>query len=270
MSRDPSGGPGDGLLEEPEDYQAFVQSLIGRVEDRLVSKLDEDVQAEFANLVALLVEMPRKSVKESRIFFELAFDLLAAKEPNLSLVRSIRQELSNVNDRTSGGIVRYISFICGGTRLSAVISALITVILLSVLIVWVMITSHRALLQSAAGTSVLMSMLSDGSVELLIVAIHAAFVGGVVSIVARVQDFVDGNALSPPLVYISVLRKPFLAASFVVLVFSALKTGLVAFTGVDFTSPAAPYMAWVVGFLCGFSERFAQDFVMSAGGRFGA
>ena len=61
----------------------------------------------------------------------------------------------------------------------------------------------------------------------------------------------------------------FLAAAFVIMVYSVLKVGLVSFPGVDFTGPTAPYMAWALGFLCGFSERFAPDFIQSASGRFG-
>jgi ABC-type amino acid transport system permease subunit len=120
-----------------------------------------------------------------------------------------------------------------------------------------------------AEDSDLFTSLNDGSVMLLIIAIHAAFIGGIVSILARVQDFLSNPMLSPLLIYISVIRKPFLAATFVVLVFAVLKAGLVSFIGVDLGGPSAPYLAWALGFLCGFSERFAQDFVVSASGRFG-
>ena len=42
---------------------------------------------------------------------------------------------------------------------------------------------------------------------------------------------------------------------------------MISFQGIDLAGPSAPYLAWAVGFLCGFSERFAQDFVVSASGR---
>ena len=60
-----------------------------------------------------------------------------------------------------------------------------------------------------------------------------------------------------------------LAATLVVLVFSVLRGGLISFQGVDLTGPTAPYLAWAVGFLCGFSERFTSDFVVRAESKLG-
>jgi ABC-type amino acid transport system permease subunit len=128
---------------------------------------------------------------------------------------------------------------------------------------------HREMLREIAGTAELFASLHDGSVVLLIIAIHAAFIGGIISILTRIQDFLSDPTLSPPLIYISVIRKPFLAATFVVLVFAVLKAGLISFHGVDLAGPSAPYLAWALGFLCGFSERLAQDFAVSASDRFG-
>ena len=259
----------DASLEDPKTYRAFVQSLIGRIEGRLATRLDYDVQAEIADLTRLLAEMPREAVAANRVYFELAFDILAAEQPNLLLARSIRLELAAINDRSSHGVTRLISYVSGNTSLNAALSAIIFTIIIAFIILWLLTAGHRQLVQEMAGTSALFSSLDDGSVGLLIIAIHAAFIGGIVSIFARIQDFLSSPTLSPPLIFVSVIRKPFLAATMVVLVFSVLRAGLISFHGVDLTSPVAPYLAWVVGFLCGFSERFAQDFVVSAGSRFG-
>jgi hypothetical protein len=256
-------------LQDPKAYRVFVQSLLGRIEGRLSTKLDRDVQDEIANLTRLLAGMPRKTIGANRVYFELAFDLLGAEQPNLLLVRSIRLELNAINDRASYGISRLIGYVCGNTPLNATFSALVTIFTLAILILWLMLKGHRGMIQAMAEDSDLFTSLNDGSVMLLIIAIHAAFIGGIVSILARVQDFLSNPMLSPLLIYISVIRKPFLAATFVVLVFAVLKAGLVSFIGVDLGGPSAPYLAWALGFLCGFSERFAQDFVVSASGRFG-
>jgi hypothetical protein len=48
------------------------------------------------------------------------------------------------------------------------------------------------------------------------------------------------------------------------LVFSALKSGLISVYGLNLDGPHGSYVAWAVGFLCGFSERLAQDFVGDA------
>jgi hypothetical protein len=259
----------DVSLEDPTTYRAFVRSLTGRIEARLATKLDGDVQVEIANLMRLLASMPRKAVAANRVYFELAFDILGAEQPNLVLVRSICLELATINDRASHGITRLISYICGGTAINAVLSALISTFVLALFLLWLMMSGHRALIENISATYNLFAALNDGSVALLIIAIHAAFIGGIISILARIQDFLSDPTLSPLLIYISVIRKPFLAATVVVLVFSVLRAGLISFNGVDLGGPSAPYLAWAVGFLCGFSERFAQDFVVSATGRFG-
>jgi uncharacterized membrane protein len=266
---DPAASFDDASLEDPNTYRAFVLSLISRIEGRLATKLDDDVQAEIASLTRLLASMPPRAVAANRVYFELAFDLLAAEQPNLLLARSIRWQLVAINDRASYGIARFIAYICGGTSINAVLSALISTFVLAFFFLWLMMSGHRALVQSISGTYDLFAALDERSVALLIIAIHAAFIGGIISILARIQDFLSDPTLSPPLIYISVIRKPFLAATIVVLVFSVLRAGLISFNGVDLAGPSAPYLAWAVGFLCGFSERFAQDFVVSASGRFG-
>ena len=263
-------GPFDDVsLEDPKTYRAFVRSLMGRIQARLAAKLDDDVQAELASLTRLLASMPPKAVAANRVYFELAFDLLATEQPNLLLARSIRWQLAAINDRASYGISRFIAYICGSTAINAVLSALISAAVLAFLLLWLMMSGHRALVQNISGTYDLFAAIDEHSVALLVIAIHAAFIGGIISILARVQDFLSDPTISPLLVYISVIRKPFLAATLVVLVFSVLRAGLISFNGVDLAGPAAPYLAWAVGFLCGFSERFAQDFVVSASGRFG-
>jgi hypothetical protein len=265
---DPTGQFDDASLDDPKTYRAFVRSLIGRLEPRLAAKLGDDIQVEIASLTRLLANMPPKAVAANRVYFELAFDLLMAEPPNLLLARSIRLELAAVNDRASYGITRLVSYICGATAINAVLSALISTFVFAFFFLWLLMTGHRGMVRNLTGTYDLFASLNDGSVALLIIAIHAAFIGGIISILARIQDFLSDPALSPLLIYISVIRKPFLAATVVVLVFSVLRAGMISFQGVDLAGPSAPYLAWTVGFLCGFSERFAQDFVVSASSRF--
>jgi uncharacterized membrane protein len=265
---DPAAAFDNVSLEDPTAYRAFVLSLIGRIESRLAAKLDDDVQTDIAKTMQLLATMDRKAVAANRVYFEFVFDILGSEQPNMILAESIRRELAAINDRNSYGITRLVSYLCGDTRINAAISALISASVLAFFILWLMMTGHLGMIRDVAGTSDLFAALDARSVMLLIIAIHAAFIGGIVSILARVDDFTTDPTQTPLLVYIAIFRKPFLAAIFVVLVFSVLRSGLISFQGVDLTGASAPYLAWVVGFLCGFSERFAQDFVVSASGRF--
>ena len=256
-------------ITEQADFDDFVRTLIARGARPKGEDPSPRVEVLTAKLLGILMEMPRKAVEANRVYFEAAFDELGSEKPNLALVQSIFLELVAVRDRTSWGVTRWISFVSGSTPLSAAMSALLVTILVSILIILLLATGHRNLVRDFAGTSALFSTLTDGTVELLIIAIHAAFVDSIVSMVARIQDFLVGSAATPPIIFVSILRKPFMAASFVVLVFAVLKAGLISFPGVSLTGPSAPYIAWALGFLCGFSERFAQDFVTSASGRLG-
>jgi hypothetical protein len=269
IAPDPADRFDDASLEDPRTYRAFVESLTDRIEGRLCTKLDDNIQAEIADLLRLLAEMPPNAVAANRVYFEMAFDILAAEQPNLLLARSIRFELAAANDRSARGITRWISFISGSTPLNAALSAVVSTFILALLFLLLIVSGHQAIARAIAGTSALLGSLDDGSIAILLIAIHAAFIGGIVSILARIQDFLAVHAVSPPLIYISIVRKPFLAATLVVLVFSVLRGGLISLHGVDLTGPAAPYLAWAIGFLCGFSERFAADFVVSAGSRLG-
>lgn len=57
---------------------------------------------------------------------------------------------------------------------------------------------------------------------------------------------------------------------FAILAFVMMKSGVISFLGIDLNAANGPYLAWGLGFLCGFSERLAQDFVDRAGGTLGA
>ena len=101
----------------------------------------------------------------------------------------------------------------------------------------------------------------------LMLLIHAAFID------ARQRsgsapEFPD-HGVHSLLIFVSVVTRPFVSVMLAILVFVMMKAGVISFLGIDLDSPEGPYLAWGVGFLCGFSERLAQDFVVRAGGAFG-
>jgi len=259
----------DESLEDPVAYHVFVQSLLAKIEPRLRVKLDSDVQVEIANLTRLLTTMPRKVLAANRIYFELVFDLLSEEQPNLLLIRSVRVQLAVMNESSTPGIVRMIAHISGATPLNAAISALLSISVVSILWLWFMVGGYVPLAQGMAADVLLFSANDKHSVALIMLAMHAYLLGSSISILSRIQDYLLTPTLSPVLIYVSVISKPLLSVAVAILAFAVLKAGIISFIGVDLNSPSAPYLAWVLGFLCGFSERFAQDFVISTIGTFG-
>ena len=60
-----------------------------------------------------------------------------------------------------------------------------------------MMSGHRALVQNISGTYDLFAAIDEHSVALLVIAIHAAFIGGIISILARFQDFCQTPRSAP-------------------------------------------------------------------------
>lgn len=254
------------------DREAFVRLLHAKMQHKLASHVDDDAQVEIANLMRLLATMSWDTVDEHRAYFELASDLLAAQQPNMILVRSIRFDLAEIKERNSGWISRALSYFCGDTPLHAVLSGLLMVVVFSFFVALILAEGHR--LASVAANELsyefpLFVAVRDIPIIQLILLVHAAFIGSVVSIAVRIRDFLSIAAFSSLLVFVSVVTRPFISIMFAILAFVMIKAGVISFLGVDLDSPSGSYLSWALGFLCGFSERLAQDFVGRAGGVFG-
>ena len=82
--------------------------------------------------------------------------------------------------------------------------------------------------------------------------------GSIVSVLTRLNSLDLVKEISRPILMISGAGRPFVAGAFALVIYMALSSGLISISiqqpGV---SPAARYL--VIAFLCGFSERFAQD-----------
>ncbi len=258
--------------DDPEAHQAFVRFLNAKIEHKLSSPIDDEVQVEIANLMRLLAVMRWKVVASHRAQFELAFDQLAADQPNLIIVRSLRFGLAEIKDRSAGGISRILSYLSGDAPLHAVLSGLIVVLVLALVISLVIAEGHRFASIAAKEMEYelpLFEAIRNMPIAQLMLLMHAAFIGSVVSILARLRDFLSIAAFSSLLIFVSVVTRPFVSVMLAILVFVMMKAGVISFLGIDLDSPEGPYLAWGVGFLCGFSERLAQDFVVRAGGAFG-
>ena len=259
-------------LENPQAYQAFVDAMYAKIRPKLASRLDDDIQIEIAALTRLLATMPRKIVNANRVYFETAFDLLAADEANLIVIRSIRYDLMDMKEKSSGFLTRIVMRFCGDTPLHAVISGLFTVLVLSLVLLLVISSIHHLALKSAAFMEFDLPLFADirnFPVDQVLLLAHAAFIGTVVSILVRIGHFLSIPAFSSLLIFVSVVTRPFLAAMFAILAFVLLKAGVVSFLGIDLDGPNGSYLVWALGFVCGFSERLAQSFVTRATGAFG-
>ena len=223
-------------------------------------------------MMRLLLVMPWKAVNEHRVYFELAFDLLARDKPNLILIRNLRFELSEVKDRSGGWFSRLLSRICGDGPLHAVISGLLVGFVMSFVVVALLIVVNRysdAAPDGLGSELLLFDFIPKEAVTQLIILVHAAFIGSVVSVIARLRDFISVPEFSPLLVFLSVVSRPFISVMFSIFAYVMMKAGVISFLGIDLGDERSVYLVWGIGFLCGFSERLAQDFMVRAGAAFG-
>lgn len=259
-------------VEEQQSYQDFVRSLHAKIEHKLSSRVEESVQVEIANLMRLLATMDWKTIENNRVYFEMAFDLLSQAQPNLIVVRSLRFDLAEIKDRSAGGLSRSLTRICGDTPLHAVLSGLCAVMVISFLIVLLIFALHRAAISYAHVVDTdfpLLGVIRDFPANHIILIVHAAFIGSLVSILVRIRDFLSIAAFSSLLIFVTIVTKPFVSVMFAILAFVMMKSGVISFMSIDLDGPQGAYLAWGLGFLCGFSERLAQDLVSRAGSAFG-
>jgi hypothetical protein len=253
-----------GSFDDPAVYQEFVDSLYSRIEQKLDTEIDSGVAVEIAGFNRLLSVMPRKAVEQNRMFFEMAFSLLKTDQPNLVLVTSIRRDLLAINDRYVGGLSRLLLFASGNTLLNAILSATLTVLLMSFGFMLVMSFGVKLMLLAAGGMQAdmrLLLVLKGPSFNELLLLCHAAFLGSLVSIMARIKSFLADPTLTPLMTYVSIVTRPVVAVLVAALVFCTIKSGMISFQAADLDGPNGYYVAWAIGFLCGFSERLAQNIV---------
>jgi len=119
----------------------------------------------------------------------------------------------------------------------------------------------------------------------LLVIVSAAFLGGVVSIATRLGEFAKVRGLDPFAMFWTALLKPLIGVTLSMFILAALAGEIVGFgfLGKDplglggnghpiglgdagTLSAKTAYILWVIGFLAGFSERFASDFVQRTQG----
>jgi hypothetical protein len=116
----------------------------------------------------------------------------------------------------------------------------------------------------------------------LLVIASAAFLGGVISIATRLGDFSRVRDIDPFAMFWTALLKPLIGVVLAIFILAVLASESIniAVVGKDplglenhydkehwgHIRVHTFYVLWVIGFLAGFSERFAWDFVQRSEG----
>jgi hypothetical protein len=260
-------------------------SEVSRLRQKAISR---DTTEEIAEELSAALGLAQR-IRSRHLYIDSAedrmrtiFDCLLADKPKLLLARDERLRLQLEVYRKAGGVTGLLARISSGSTVALVFSALVMSLLVWTLMVLVLLSIsqgasafHLYFLSANLPTGV---FFMDGRCVLVIV--WAAFFGGVVSIATRMREFSRIRDLDPFSMFWTAMLKPLIGVVVSLFLLATLAGGIISFgflgedpfglgTKVDPNFEIAVktlYLLWVLGFLSGFSERFAWDFVERAQG----
>ncbi len=220
--------------------------------------------------VALGLAHEIKGVDDAAARLDFIFDCLLANPPKLALAQDERLRLQVENHRHAGWFTGTLARVSAGSSVALVLLALgLSLVIWAVAFAVLGLMAH--LDQQSALRAVDMTALATVS--------YAAVVGGILSIATRLKEFSRLRDLDPFAMFWTALLKPLIGVLLAIFILAALFGGVVslgallddnAFAGYgtpDGLAAQTIHVLWVIGFLAGFSERFAWDFVDRARGR---
>jgi hypothetical protein len=172
--------------------------------------------------------------------------------------------------RKTGWMTRALAKLSDGSPVVLVLSALgISLVLWTVLMLGLQYVATSKLGTALNKFNILFM---DG--RALGVITCAAVIGGIISIATRINEFSRVRDLDPFAMFWTALFKPLIGVVLAVFILATLEGNILSFGFLDpkwltamSSDPKsddalrALYILWVFGFLAGFSERFAWDFV---------
>ncbi len=257
----------------------ILRSLYSRIEVKVRGNKEAEVQRQAAEFIRLISILPLDVLEYRRGELELACDLIDVPHLKAPILQTLHATVVYSVERRgwlSGLIVRF----AGTTPMQAVVSGLLLVLVFSILTITFSIFLHMA----ASGATVAGVRLTNNGDAInylgifiqnnlwmheFFIAVHASMIGSIVSITVRINDFLNKPYFSVVRIFISIVLRPFIASAFTVFVIAAMQSGLLSFAGLSLDGDRGPFLAWVIGFLCGFSERLAEDFASKASSSIG-
>jgi hypothetical protein len=204
------------------------------------------------------------------------FECLTAEPVRLVLARDERLRLQVEIYRQAGVISRTLARLSAGSPAGLVLAAVaVSTVLWAAVVFGVHTLAHSGL------DSVFKEIFFMNGKALAVIT-SAAFIGGVVSIATRLREFSQKRDLDPFAMFWTAMLKPLIGVVLSLFLLATLAGGIISFgflgedpfllgagIAADAHAALAPkvlYTLWALGFLSGFSERFAWDFVDRAQG----
>ena len=249
---------------EQDKRAAKLETLKSRIEKTLESKPKREAQLELAHLSNLIPSLGENYSEERVQQLHCALKALETEPANLDFARITRQDLEYYRHRESRGMFRIVYRLAGATSLSAVLSGMVTSLLLIVIAVYPLIVLSFAGIRSPEVPEYVLVLTED-----LFSLLPFAFAGSVLSILIRLEQFSKIEEHDPFLLFCTGFFKPYIGVVFGLIVYAILSSKIIIVSGLT-ENLRNVYLLWTIGFLSGFSERFAHDFIGRAENRFTA
>jgi phage replication-related protein YjqB (UPF0714/DUF867 family) len=248
-----------------------VQTLRTRIREA------KNIPAEAVEELSATLTLAQR-IRSKNIFIEDANDRLTfivecllAEKPQLIFASEGRLRMQLDVYSNSGRFNSFLAWISSGSPVGLVLVALV-----ASLVLWTVgLLLVRVLIHAGGGTAADIFFMNG---KALAVMVSAAFLGGVISIATRLQEFSRVRDLDPFAMFWTALLKPLIGVFLAMFILATLAGGIISFGFLDQdplalkADASAPipkktlYVLWVLAFLAGFSERFAWDFVDRAQG----
>jgi hypothetical protein len=233
----------------------LAQALIGLVGEAT----DPKVQVEASRLLTCMIDYGPKLNESDFALARSALSALQGKSCNTRVAKYARNRLELDHRNQRRGFVPWLSRRLGD---SAVYAMLIGVVFSAALwtVAFVLILTVGAWWNEAAGTAFILPPEKAKPLA------FAAFVGGLVSLLSRVNQFANLYIFDPFLIFVNSLLKPLIGAVLALTMFAILESGIVEIKFINFEIEGSKprFIFWAFGFIAGFSERLAGDFIARA------
>ena len=215
--------------------------LLSRIKKRQSSITDEQVQNELGDLINHISYIAKRGDMLLLDSAEIAINSALSEEPEVYIIKKINENLSHRKKPPYEKMTPSMKVVFG---LAMCLYATISVMVIG-----------------SKGISIPDKFFGiDTSLMLLVAGCGA--IGSIVSIMARVGEFYSIKSDDIMVYMFMGFFKPFIGSAIALFVFATIKAGIIPIAVGEGPKEALIFMA--IGFLAGFSERFASDFTGKA------
>jgi hypothetical protein len=235
--------------------ETLKQALLSLIDEAT----DAEVQVEASRLTTCLVDLGPAASSGDLTLIESGVAALKAKGANIQVAKFVRNRLEIAHRNKKSGLVPWISRKLGDSPVYAMLVGVV-----SSAVIWAVAfgatLAISAFWMEHTGANYIMPI--DETKPL----VFAAFIGSLVSLLSRVDEFANLYIFDPFLVFLNAFLKPLIGTAVALTIYAIFKSGVVQVSGITLavSGDGYRYIFWALGFLAGFSERLASDLIARA------